>query len=302
MWLFIATLLISLMDTARGSSAPYILLNIDKEQRVAIAQTLPDPLQPKKFKILKKFPIAYGKSKGDKQVEGDNKTPEGLYFARPHIPKSRLLQSKYGPRAIPLNFPNPIDRIHRKSGHGIWLHGAGDDHRMENIFVTEGCVAFYNKDILAVSEFLKPYQSIVSISKNLSQFNSPEHIQQIAQRTLEWSQAWKERRVDDYIRYYHPDFVYKGKNISKYQKHKARIFNSYKKISLTMENLRVIAHDKYALSIMNQEFLGDNRFESVGRKVLYWINSHGLWQIIHESFSNRKFEPLSLDLKEQEKA
>ena len=53
---------------------------------------------------IRSFPIAIGKESGDKFKEGDNRTPEGIYFTQPHINASTLLKSKYGPAAVPVDF------------------------------------------------------------------------------------------------------------------------------------------------------------------------------------------------------
>lgn len=273
----------------------FLFINIDKSQRSATIQTLPSPENPSHQATLHSFTVSFGKSQGDKQKEGDNKTPEGLYFARPHISGKNLLQSKYGPQAIPLNFPNPIDKFQKKTGHGIWLHGAGDDRRMDKIFVTEGCVAFYNKDMIEVSQFIKPYQTLVSISKTASTVNTQKSIAALHQKTLSWLHAWRTRDLESYFSFYHPDFNGKGKNLKKYKVYKSRVFRSYKKIALNIEDLHIITHEKYAMSIMNQDFRGDQRFTSEGRKVLYWLKTNGVWQIIRESFNHRRFIPTRLE-------
>ena len=61
-----------------------------------------------------KFKIAIGKEKGDKQFEGDNKTPEGIYFVN-RIIDGKSLPEKYGPLALPINFPNAYDKDQRKN-------------------------------------------------------------------------------------------------------------------------------------------------------------------------------------------
>jgi murein L,D-transpeptidase YafK len=32
---------------------------------------------------------------------------------------------KYGYEAYTLNYPNPIDKLRRKTGYGIWIYGRG---------------------------------------------------------------------------------------------------------------------------------------------------------------------------------
>ena len=78
-----------------------------------------------------KFKIAIGKEKGDKQYEGDNKTPEGIYLLI--VLSTVAFPEKYGPLALPINFPNDFDKDQGKTGHGIWLHGVADDSRVKKL-------------------------------------------------------------------------------------------------------------------------------------------------------------------------
>ena len=63
-----------------------------------------------------------------------------------------------------------------------------------------------------------------------------------------------------------------------------------------MSNYRILAHKKYAVTMMNQDFLGDNSFRSVGRKVIYWVKQNGTWRIIREHFDEKLFTPVKFSL------
>lgn len=276
-------------ETAKYSEM--MLMTVDKSTLRAELRTWPEDF--KNSTLLQTFRIAIGKAKGDKEREGDNKTPEGIYFAENILDNPGNLPSKYGPKAIPINFPNPIDRLLRKTGHGIWLHGAGNDQRIEESNVTEGCVAFYNADILKVINWIRPHQGAILIANDSKQINDPEHIAQVKAATDGWIQAWAKRDIDTYSGYYSPEFNNQGMNVQQYRTYKQRVFNSYKEISLSMVNVRATTHPNYAVSIMNQDFSGDNRFKSNGRKVLYWHRApDGRWLITREIFEDRRFEPL----------
>ncbi|MBR4422611.1 MAG: hypothetical protein IKS68_00150, partial [Mailhella sp.] len=60
--------------------------------------------------IVKAYPSIHGKVEGDKQVQGDLKTPEGIYFVTRKITQ-QLDFMEYGPHAFALNYPNPVDRL-----------------------------------------------------------------------------------------------------------------------------------------------------------------------------------------------
>ena len=71
--------------------------------------------------VAREFECIHGRVEGDKQKEGDLKTPEGVYFITQVITQ-KLDYMEYGPSAVALNYPNPADRLRKKTGSGIWLH------------------------------------------------------------------------------------------------------------------------------------------------------------------------------------
>jgi murein L,D-transpeptidase YafK len=263
-----------------------ILLSVDKSSLKADLRTWPD--EPGEARTLESFKIAIGKAEGDKEREGDNKTPEGIYFAQEQI---GALPAKYGPRAIPLNFPNHLDRTSGKTGRGIWLHGVDDDGRIQAAKVTEGCVAFYNSDIQRISQFLKPHQGIIAIARDASEINRKGDIEKVRDLSVQWAKAWADRDLDGYIGFYHDKFSSAGRSKTAYRNYKKSVFGSYKTMTVKLDTFRVITHPKYALTIMNQDFRGDRRFVSAGRKLLYWQpDASGQWKIVYEHFEHRRLE------------
>ena len=82
-----------------------------------------------------------GQAQGDKQVRGDLKTPEGVYF----VVRKRTEQldfEEYGGEAYILDYPNPVDRLRGKTGSGIWVHSRG---RAITPFESRGCVVLTSR-------------------------------------------------------------------------------------------------------------------------------------------------------------
>lgn len=283
-------LLSSLHLNASAPSGPMdegvIFLHVDKKSLKAELRTWPEsPVASEQLMTLK---IAVGKEEGDKQVEGDNKTPEGIYFAQELI-DGKTLPAKYGPFAIPINFPNSVDRSLGKTGYGIWLHGVEQDARIEEAKVTEGCVAFYNADIIALTKWLKPQQTIVMISDG-GGVNRPEDLKEVTKLTKSWMRSWIQRDLHQYIDHYAPSFKHRGKDLSAYKQYKRAVFDAYDVMTVDFSNLRVFTHKSYAVAVMNQDFNGDDRYISKGRKILYWSKLESGWKISHEEYENLRFK------------
>ena len=306
MKLFVVFLLVSLSSAAFGlekkretvalpetkigeqQESDMLFLLVDKSRLRADLKTWPADFQ--QAENLFSFRIAVGKEEGDKQVEGDNRTPEGIYFAQ-RIIDGRNLPERYGPYAIPIDFPNPIDKIWGKTGYGIWLHGVEKDARVEEAKVTEGCVAFYNSDIRSLVHWLRPFHSVIVIAKDANQVNRPEDIEQVRSLTEAWYHSWDNRQHGDYLQFYGDEFRLRGMNRASFSTYKKRVFDKYNRMDVKIENLRVFTHNKYAVSVMNQYFNGDDQYVSNGRKILYWRKgADGIWKISHEEFDSQRFE------------
>ena len=66
-----------------------------------------------------------------------------------------------------------------------------------------------------------------------------------------------------------------------------------------MTNLRAVTHSKYAVAMMNQDFRGDNRFRSDGRKMIYLRKDDaGGWKIVREMFDNFLMQPVRFSMED----
>lgn len=94
------------------------------------------------YQHIKTYSCGTGERKGQKQVENDEKTPEGIYF-NTKIYRDREV-TVFGDRAFELNYPNAFDDIAGNGGHGIYIHGS---NRKVTPYSTNGCIALDNHDL-----------------------------------------------------------------------------------------------------------------------------------------------------------
>lgn len=101
---------------------------------------------------MKSYKIALGKNPvGDKQFEGDDKTPEGLYYINDKNPNSGYHKN------LGVSYPNASDSVEAKSfnkpvGGDIKIHGIrnymgiiGKFHNLRDW--TRGCIAVTDEEI-----------------------------------------------------------------------------------------------------------------------------------------------------------
>jgi len=116
------------------------------------------------YKIITKYKTSLGSASGDKQVRGDNKTPEGLYRIVA-VKQKPELPGRYGPMAFVLDYPNKVDRIMGKTGDGIWIHGSGLGEKTAK---TEGCIEINDKNILKLAEFAENGANVYVFPENFT--------------------------------------------------------------------------------------------------------------------------------------
>ena len=221
--------------------------------------------------------------------EGDNRTPEGVYFTRRHIKGRALLRSKYGKVAVPLDYPNPVDRRFRKTGYGIWLHGAGNDDRMQELFTTEGCVAFFNHDILEVAKYIQPNSAVVMIAKNADDMNQLSDREELYRWFTQWVESWRSRDSATLSKFYLKDF-----RASPYyrpdEKQRKNHFERVDDLSFDIDSLQILVHPKYAVSFFNQRYQINDHRAIAGKRILYWVRSgQGEWRILRDHLNAGRF-------------
>jgi len=96
--------------------------------------------------FLRDFYISQGKLGVNKEKEGDQKTPLGVYYITGRL-AGRRLPDLYGVGALPISYPNEWDKLHGRAGSGIWLHGTPARNYSRPPLSSDGCVVLTNPDL-----------------------------------------------------------------------------------------------------------------------------------------------------------
>jgi len=165
--------------------------------------------------LINDFYISIGKSGLEKTIEGDFRTPLGIYFITSNLdPKS--LKEFYGSGALPINYPNILDLKRGKTGKGIWLHGTPNAQFSRPPKATDGCVVLANPDLTHIIKSVEVRTTPVVISKRLN-WVSPGTAQQTKKPFEEALNAWKQAKssgeLDKVLGFYSPDFSAYGMNL-----------------------------------------------------------------------------------------
>ncbi|MGE8321115.1 MAG: L,D-transpeptidase family protein [Comamonas sp.] len=113
-----------------------------------------------KLRLTGDFYVSVGKLGMDKAEEGDQRTPQGMYFIGREIP-GRRLPDLYGKGALTVNYPNDWDRAMGRSGAGIWLHGSPPQQFARLPQASDGCVVLANPDLTLLMKTVAPQTPVL---------------------------------------------------------------------------------------------------------------------------------------------
>ncbi len=235
------------------------------------------------FSIVKTMICATGEVDGDKEKAGDKRTPQGIYFCYTILTPPHLA-SKYGICALPLNYPNFIDRYFHRDGGGIWIHGIGENRKTKS---TQGCVVLGNENLAFVAQNIKLYTTPIVIVKNIRPV-SLNFIKTEAEKTLDflktWRFAWAHGDLESYIACYAPTFTSKGMRLAQWRQYKKMLFERYHhRMKVQMGAPTIVQTPRYRVATFYQIFEASN-FKATGIKRLYLINLQKEIKIIGEEW------------------
>lgn len=237
-------------------------------------------------KLVKSFYSGIGRKGAGKQVQGDLKTPIGVYFAVDYLDDSELPEL-YGAGAIPVNYPNVLDIRRGRTGGGIWLHGVPRDTYARAPQSSRGCVTMANDDFEALRGYVDIAKTPVILADNIDwvdRASFDEAQSQFSNVIEKWQKDWESRDSQRYLANYHESFQGQGMNYNAWKDYKSRVNSQKTFIEIEIADLSIFKDPVEDVMIVRffQRYRS-NTFASDSRKRQYWRkNKDDVWQIIHE--------------------
>lgn len=175
----------------------------------------------KGLQLIADYYASVGKLGIEKALEGDQRTPLGVYFITSRLDPATL-KDFYGAGALPINYPNPLDQSRGKTGGGIWLHGTPPDQFARAPLATDGCVALANPDLERILRTVEPRSTPVVIARQL-QWVAP-HSVSAERKSFDavlnaWRSAKSQGDMQRLLGFYAPDFQgYRKKPLDEWAK------------------------------------------------------------------------------------
>lgn len=234
------------------------------------------------WKNEKMWPCSTGKKAGPKNREGDQRTPEGVYFATRNVGQ-RYLSNTYGSRALPLDYPNWLDRRLKRSGSAIWLHGTNKPLQARD---TNGCVVINNEDIDQLSRLIHLHQTpviIVDRNRLWSMKEAQDESDRILAAANQWHNAMMHGDYQTFSQWYASGNRPSMKWWQKWSRQRRKLFKNKEFTSRINHRAIYRSGDCFILLFDHYLVAGDN-IEWAGRRKFYLDTEQDHISIIGDTF------------------
>ncbi len=240
-------------------------------------------------RFLADYYITQGKLGADKEREGDQKTPVGVYRITSSLPK-RKLKDFYGAAALPIDYPNEWDRLNGRTGHGIWLHGTPSNTYSRPPKASDGCVVLSNPDLRALVHSVQIGVTPVVISDDVQWMKVDEWNAQRSslQHALEtWRLDWESRDMERYLSHYSKRFASDTEAIKQWSQRKRQVNAGKEWVQVRIGNVAMLRYpesEDMMVVTFDQNYRSNNMSNSV-QKTQYWARENNRWKIVYEGVS-----------------
>lgn len=235
-------------------------------------------------KLIADYYISVGKLGVEKAIEGDQRTPLGVYYITGSLNPSSLVDF-YGVGALPINYPNPLDLKRGKSGSGIWLHGTPSEQFSRAPKASDGCVVLANPDLNHILTTVQSRTTPVVIADRLqwmpktsldtekANFNST---------LMAWRQAKVQSDTVKLMSFYTSDFSNYGKNLTQWSSILTSELNKLKGRDIALTNINMMRwSDQNDIMVVTFDEVIVGKQTGVTKRQ-YWIRDGKNWKIFFE--------------------
>lgn len=240
---------------------------------------------PEGLRLVADYYVSVGKYGVGKSIEGDMRTPLGIYHVTSSI-EPKKLKDFYGAGALPINYPNPYDARHGKTGSGIWLHGTPPGQFARAPRASDGCLVLANPDLQRIIRTVQVRTTPVVIANSLTWVSSkappaPE-VKLFADTLAAWREAKSRGDMQHLLSFYTLDMPGDGKGAVDWKS----------VVGADFENTRGRELELKELSYMRWTDTADTMVVTFGEvprgartgpiKRQYWMRAGRQWKIFFE--------------------
>ena len=236
--------------------------------------------------LIADYYASAGKDGMDKEREGDNRTPSGVYKIT-HTLDDEQLPELYGIGAYVLNYPNRWDQTLRRSGSGIWLHGVPRITYSRPPETSRGCIVSSNSVMQWLKDRIDPAQTPVVLANRVDWLDTVSwqaHRKQLLSMVEQWQSDWQSLDVERYLAHYSEE--YQDAKLNYQQMLSQTRHNAEKKtfVKVAIKEIDLFRYstkpERYTVHF-DQDYKSNN-YNIAYRKKQIWQREDGEWKIIFE--------------------
>lgn len=237
------------------------------------------------LRLVADYYISIGKAGVGKALEGDKRTPLGVYFVTSNLDRRRLTDF-YGSGALPINYPNAYDVRRGRGGSGIWLHGTPPTQYSRAPQATDGCVAVANPDLEHILRTVQIRTTPVLIAQQIS-WVPPQSLakDKVSMEKLldAWSRAKAGGEPTALAAFYAADFNADGRDLATHQAMLKTDMARVRGRALTLKDVSVLGWSEGA-DVRVVTFGEVPAGARSGKQVRqYWERRGAAWKIVYET-------------------
>ncbi len=231
--------------------------------------------------------MSVGQNGVGKERAWDRRTPLGIYFINDRLDTSRM-HEKYGPLALPLDYPNVWDRVSERSGDGIWIHGVTPGSGRRPALDTDGCIALPNAELLELAAYVELYSTPVVITRRIKRIDpkSRDGLRAELRAQLDaWAASFRDGNWQTYLALYASEFEYRGLNREQWSAYRVQSSATRPLRDYRIDDIALLA-DPEAEGLFLSRFrqtIESEQGSIVTTKRLYWRRAEdGMFRIVAE--------------------
>src|SRR5471032_402627 len=239
------------------------------------------------IRLLSDFYVSQGKLGVNKSREGDMRTPVGVYYIVGRLPGVKLPEI-YGKGELPLDYPKDWDKVHRRSGSGIWVHGTPAETFSRPPLSTDGCVVVSNDDLFTLTRTVEIGKTPILIGDKVEFVTKAvlDGDRKVADGLVEsWRRAVEQRDEASLRTHYSAHFRSGSDEDIDTWLSKQQFLPGAKKVSVLISDASYFREpsdeDILVSSFTEQTVVG--RYRHFVRKKQYWAKEGQQWKIVAES-------------------
>ena len=242
-----------------------------------------------KLLLLRNNYTTIGANGTHKRLEGDKRTPIGVYHVTKYI-DGATLPPLYGAGAFPINYPNVIDKQHRRTGYGIWLHGTHPESFNRIPEASDGCVAMSNPEFELIRPIIKAENRTTVIIEDKARWVDPGELfvkrDRFEKLLNKWAEDWGSLDAAKHLSHYDSDkFFTEHQNYSDWANSRTSKNAKRTFIDINLSNISLFEYpgetDMVVAEFTQTYHSNDFNYDSTVRQ--YWqLDAKHQWKIIYE--------------------